>query len=246
MDTTDTASVGFTAELPTSVTATLGFLQFNVTNNTPQTPQLSGGLTLGLNNPYGTGRLSLNDLASSSTYTLGLSADASLNLHLAATIAGNPNLPNVSADFYFDWSADPTASNPDTLGFNNVTISMGGFIDRIIGEIDTVLKPIKPLVDLLSTPLPVLSTPGRSPVHPGRPGLDAGPHQPRYGRIHQAVDDSPRRRLERAAEPEPRELHARSDPGGGPLRAGRPEPGDDRHPVDLHRQLRSPGSRSRS
>ncbi len=158
VDTTDTASVGFTAALPTSVTATLGFLQFNVTNNTPQTPQLSGGLTLGLNNPYGTGRLSLNDLASSSNYTVGLSADASLNLHLAATIAGNPNLPNVSADFYFDWSTDPTASDPLSLGFNNVTISMGGFIDNIIGEIDTVLKPIEPLVDLLSTPLPVLST----------------------------------------------------------------------------------------
>ena len=69
VDSTDTASVSFTAQLPSNATATLGFLQFNVSNNTPQTPQLSGALTLTLNdlNPA-TNVLSLADLASSSAY----------------------------------------------------------------------------------------------------------------------------------------------------------------------------------
>jgi Ca2+-binding RTX toxin-like protein len=157
VDAADKASVSFTAGLPTSATATLGFLQFNVTNNAPQTPQLSGGLSLGLNNVDGTGRLSLADLASTSAYTIGLNANANLNLHLAATIDGNTNLPSISTDLYFTWSPNPTASNPDALGFRNVTYSMGGFIDDIIGEIDSVLKPVMPLIDLLSAPLPVLS-----------------------------------------------------------------------------------------
>ena len=157
VDSSDTATVGFTAQLPSSATATLGFLQFNVTNNTPQTPQLSGGLTLSLNDLHGTGPLSLDDLASTSAYTLGMNANANLNLHLAATLGGNTNLPHVSTDFYFNWSLDPTAADPDTLGFSNVTLDLGGFIDSIISEIDSVLGPIEPLAEVLGTPLPVLS-----------------------------------------------------------------------------------------
>ena len=114
VDSKDTATVSFNAELPTSATATLGFLQFNVSNNTPQTPQLSGSLTLDLN---GTGKLPLSDLSSTSAYTPGLDADANLNLHLAATIGGNTDLPNVSTDFVFNWSPNPTTSNPNELGF---------------------------------------------------------------------------------------------------------------------------------
>ena len=105
----------------------------------------------------GTGRLSLDDLASTSAYTLGMDANANINLHLDATIAGNTNLPHVSTDFYFDWSPNPTAANPDTLGFNNVTLDLGGFIDGIANEIGQVLAPIEPLAKVLTAPLPVLS-----------------------------------------------------------------------------------------
>jgi Ca2+-binding RTX toxin-like protein len=158
VDSTDTASVSFNAQLPSSATASLGFLQFNVSNNTPQTPQLSGSLTLGLNNlnPL-TGTLSLANLASSSAYTVSMNAAANINLHLDATIAGDSNLPHMSTDFYFDWSANPTASDPDALGFKNVTFDMGGFIDGIANEIGQILAPIKPLAEVLNTPLPVLS-----------------------------------------------------------------------------------------
>ncbi len=110
VDSTDTASVTFDAELPSNATAALGFLQFNVSNNTPQTPQLSGGLSLALNNVNGTGRLSLDDLASTSAYTLGMNANANINLHLDATIAGNTNLPHLSTDFYS--TGAPTRPRP--------------------------------------------------------------------------------------------------------------------------------------
>ncbi len=157
VDSTDTASVGFSAQLPTSATASLGFLQFNLTNSTPTTPPLSGSLSLGLHDVHGTGRLMLNDLTSTSSFSLGLNASAALNLHLDATLGGNTNLPHISTDFYFDWSVNPTAANPDKLGFSNVTFDMGGFIDNLLNQIDQVFKPIEPLAEVLSAPLPVLS-----------------------------------------------------------------------------------------
>ncbi len=157
VDSIDTAAVSFSAQLPSSATATLGFLQFKVSNNTPLTPQVWGSLNLGLNNIYGTNRLSLDDLASTSAYSLNLNANANVNLHLDATIAGNTNLPHISTDFYLTWSSNPTAANPDGLGFNNVTFDLGGFLDGIANEIGQILAPIKPLAEVLTAPLPVLS-----------------------------------------------------------------------------------------
>jgi Ca2+-binding RTX toxin-like protein len=161
VDSSDTASVGFGAQFLTtpgaSITATLGFLQFQVTNPQPQTPQLSGKLSLGLNNPEGTGRLSLSDLSSTSAYKLGMDANANVDLKLDATLGGNTNLPHVSTEFLFDWSLHPTAANPDKLGFSDVTLDLGGFIDNILGEVGKVLAPIEPLAKVLGTPLPVIS-----------------------------------------------------------------------------------------
>jgi Ca2+-binding RTX toxin-like protein len=156
VDSSDTAQVNFTAQLPTSATATLGFLQLSVTPAT-STPQLTGDLHLGLNNVNGTGRLSVGDLASASAHTVGMDASANVKLHFDATIGGNTNLPHLSTDFYFTWSLNPTAASPNTLGFTNVTLDLGGFIDGIAQKIGSALAPIKPLADVLSAPLPVLS-----------------------------------------------------------------------------------------
>ncbi len=133
----------------------LASLQLNVTSG--QGPQLTGGLSLGLNDLNGTGRLSLGDLASTSAYTLSLNASADVDLHFDANFGGNTNLPHLSTDFYFTWSTNPTPSSPDTLGFTDVTLDLGGFIDSVASQIGSVLAPIEPLVEVLTTPLPVLS-----------------------------------------------------------------------------------------
>ena len=83
-------------------------------------------------------------------YTLGMDANVNLNLHLDATIDGNTNLPNLSTDFYFTWSLNPTADDPDTLGFDNVTLDLGGFIDGIATEIGHILAPIEPLAEVFT------------------------------------------------------------------------------------------------
>jgi Ca2+-binding RTX toxin-like protein len=161
VDTTDTAAVDFNAQLVSSAsslaTATLGFLQFDVTNNALQTPLLSGSLSLGLNDVNGTGRLSLDDLASASAYTISLNASANVNWHLNAAIGGNTNLPQLSTDFTFVWSTNPTTANPDQLGFSNVTLNLGGFINNIAGQIGQILQPIEPFAQVLTAPLPVIS-----------------------------------------------------------------------------------------
>jgi Ca2+-binding RTX toxin-like protein len=172
LDQSDTAQVGFTALLPDSLTASLAFLQFNVSRDPLSSgPQLQGGLTLNLNDVHGTGRLSLADLASTSAYTIGLDADACVRLKMDATIAGNTNLPHLTTGFYLTWNYDPTnpnaikfdqanhidPANSDTLGFSDVKLDLGGFIDNIAKQIGSILAPIKPLADVLSAPLPVLS-----------------------------------------------------------------------------------------
>ena len=80
-----------------------------------------------------------------------------MNLHFDANFGGNTNLPHLSTDFYFTWSTNPTPSSPDTLGFTDVTLDLGGFIDSVASQIGSVLAPIEPLVEVLTTPLPVLS-----------------------------------------------------------------------------------------
>jgi Ca2+-binding RTX toxin-like protein len=153
LDSSDSVGVSFTAQLPASAVGTLGFLQLTATTGT--TPQLTGSMSLGLNNVHGTGRLSLADLTSASTYSLGLNAAANLQLHLDASFGGNTSLPHLYTDFYFNWNLDP--SKPTSVGFKDVTLDLGGFIQGIENKIGQILAPIKPFADVLTAPLPIIS-----------------------------------------------------------------------------------------
>ncbi len=134
-------------------TATLALFQLAVTSNSPQ-PQLQAGITVSLNDLYGNGQLSADDLVSPDAYTVSLTAAANINVHLQATLGGNTNLPHLDTDFHFTWDKD---SGQASIGFSDVYLDMGGLIDGIVSRIQTVLQPIAPIVDLLTTPLPVIS-----------------------------------------------------------------------------------------
>ena len=156
----------FSPQLPTSATATLGFLELNVTSG--QGPQLTGDLRLGLNNINGTGRLSLADLTSTSAYSVGLNANANVRLKLDASFGGDTNLPQLCTSFYFTWSPNPTATNPKSLGFTDVTLDLAGFIDNIAAQIGSVLAPPP--------------APGRRPDGPDSGDQPANWAQRRHGR----------------------------------------------------------------
>src|SRR5204862_5931023 len=140
----------FAAQLPARATGRLGFLQLDVTAG--QGPQLRGDLSVHLVAPNPSGKVSLADLTAPSVLDLGVHAAADVRLHLSATFGGNRDLPHLDTDFRFSWSLDPSV--PTAVGFSDVTLDLGGFVDGVVRRIGDVLKPIKPAADVLSTPLP--------------------------------------------------------------------------------------------
>ncbi len=127
---------------------------------------LTASLGLNLQAPGGGNQLTVAQLATAvfgADYTA--KADAYVNLHLEADI--DPNLPNIQADLQITYpiiagdNADSAGTEP-TVALANVTLNIGTFlqkiIDPILNEIDTVLAPVKPLLDFLNSPVPVLSS----------------------------------------------------------------------------------------
>jgi Ca2+-binding RTX toxin-like protein len=104
-----------------------------------------------------------------------LTANADLNLYLqlgfADPASSNPSTvaPRLLADFHLGWSFNSadTTSDPSSFGdapdveFNHVRLDLGSFFTSFVGpivrEIQTVTKPLQPLVDVLTTRVPVLS-----------------------------------------------------------------------------------------
>jgi Ca2+-binding RTX toxin-like protein len=151
LDAGDRADVTFTAGLPVHAVGKLGFLQLDVTSGTD--PQFQGSMSVALKNPHNNGKVQLADLTSSSTFDASLNARADVTVHLQASFGGNTDLPHVDTDFQFHWSLGGSV----TVGFTNVTLDLGGFIDGIVHKIGAVLQPIKPAVDILTTRIPVIS-----------------------------------------------------------------------------------------
>jgi len=98
-----------------------------------------------------------------------LTAAADVNLDLTVSFGQDANFPSIHSDFHLGWNfansnlantAQPLGNTPE-IEFNNVQLDLGSLLSKfakpIVDQIQTVLKPIKPLLDILTTPLPVLS-----------------------------------------------------------------------------------------
>ncbi|WP_143151965.1 calcium-binding protein [Fibrobacter sp. UWR3] len=76
--------------------------------------------------------------------------------------------PNISGAFEFVWSKTNGSSGDGltTLGFSNLSLDLGSFIDGVLGpivsKIQKVVEPMEPLIDFLTTPFPVLKDVGIS------------------------------------------------------------------------------------
>ena len=177
VDSSDQASLGFGVSLTGNATATLGFLQLQVTNPNPEI--LAGSLGVNLKiNPDQYGRVSLAHLANlgASNFSYGLGVDPSLKLD--AGLANLPDLPDLSTTLAFTWNVHSTGfdtqaflaatgidlTQSDGLTFSDVTLDMGTFFTDIANKIGDVFKPIEPLAQVLTTPLPVLSQLAGQPV----------------------------------------------------------------------------------
>jgi Ca2+-binding RTX toxin-like protein len=145
-----------------NATGTLGFLQMEVTDSAAQATQFTGTFGLDLQN------------ALTVVPTLNAQADVNLRLQGKIPVTGNtktPLLPSIGTDFNLKWQfADANASNPaniagfgnaPTIAFNNVTLNLGSFVSKfvgpVLGPVQDVLSPVKPVIDFLTDKLPLVA-----------------------------------------------------------------------------------------
>ena len=149
-----------------SAAGQLGFLGLAVTD---QGSKLQGTIVVNLVDPNQDGKLRFAELARSSVQGK-LSGGAQVRLNLMSAVAGTSmQLPTVQTDFVMDWNFNQTSMAASSaqfgtisrLEFTNYRIDAGevvsGFLAPVFNELDKVLSPIRPTIDLLTTPLPVLS-----------------------------------------------------------------------------------------
>ncbi|MEZ6098533.1 MAG: S8 family serine peptidase [Pirellulaceae bacterium] len=141
--------------------ATLGFLQVEVTD---QGTHLGGELSVNLAPSSDGTRIGFQELVASSSLSelvdvnLSGGAEARFGARLSSTFATGM-LPSLLADFQAAWSLGN--DTPTSAGFHNIRMDLGqlfnGFSGPIFDVVETVLDPIKPLLEVLDTRIPVLS-----------------------------------------------------------------------------------------
>jgi Ca2+-binding RTX toxin-like protein len=171
------ASVSNPAQMA-QLRAELGFLELTATDKPITQPDggkgsfLSGLLSLDLVDP-GTGTKQDGHLtvAEMEAARLGdvlkprIDLDANIQLHLSAGVGNNINFPRIETDFalvwQFDNTASPAANGVQQLGFTNVEVSLGQFVDQaiapLLSNVEKVLGPVKGIAEVLDTRLPVIS-----------------------------------------------------------------------------------------
>ncbi len=159
-----------------NVTGSLGFLQVQATDNPSNPSGINATFIVNLKDPNNDGRLTLAETAQVSEFSQVVDArlgqevgqnQAGVHLQLVASFAGETRFPTIRTDLDINWSfagANATASllgNAPSVAFNNITVDPGqivrGFLGPIIDEINSVLDPIRPVLQVLESPLPVVS-----------------------------------------------------------------------------------------
>ncbi len=113
----------------------------------------------------GNGRISLNEMYAgdfSDVIDHTLSADADVALNLVVSLGDAGILPRLRTDLVVDWNfiAGQNQSAPD-VRFENVELNLGdffsGFAGEVLGEVQRILEPAQPVIDVLTARLPVIS-----------------------------------------------------------------------------------------
>ncbi|WP_283806368.1 LEPR-XLL domain-containing protein [Bradyrhizobium sp. cf659] len=165
-----------------SLKGTLGFLEFTAENKDVDGDGDETHLTANFgidivndDDPNDT-RLGLSELGRMGFNVL-FSADASAELGMTLGIAGDDGgFPQLKADFLFDWGIDPInlfdpgdnfefgsaiMDGLKVVEFKNVGLDVGSYITNVVEplveKIQDVTEPVQPIIDIVTTPLPVLS-----------------------------------------------------------------------------------------
>lgn len=127
-----------------------------------------GGFVVLLDDPSGDGKLTLAELAAASAFgsivSARLTADASLHLDLMASLGGSASFPSIGSGLHLYWNfsdaTDYVLGSP-TIEFVDVQLNLGEFFTDLFGPIistiDSVIDPVRPILDVLTAPIPVIS-----------------------------------------------------------------------------------------
>ena len=176
-DSTPEITVGIHADIPGfSATGKLGFLQAEIRDDPNDPTHFDAGLTVDLVDLNGDGRLTLSELRAggfksldrATDFEIGATLDVNLEIETGTTIAA---LPSFQVDLLVDWMFEAlpdTVEGEDamdrqglapTINFSNVRLNLGSFVSDIlspaVGHIDGVLDQIRPVIDVLTEPLPI-------------------------------------------------------------------------------------------
>jgi Ca2+-binding RTX toxin-like protein len=125
--------------------ATVGFLQAEVSDNTPEDPELSITLTV-------------NGLDATPTLDMTGSANLDLGIDTGVTVYSE-KFPSVKTDFVLDWTF-PSSSSP-TVELKDISLNLGDVITSafqpLVEFVQPILEPIQPVIDFGNEPIPVLS-----------------------------------------------------------------------------------------
>lgn len=159
--------VTFTAEVEgLDATGRLGFLELNAQNVDGSPTQFVGNFDVDISDAVvgdDNGRLSLSEMFSGDfsdvvSHSLTAQADAAIRMELSA--GDTRFLPRIRADLIVDWNYGPGA-DPNGVSFENVQLNLGdffgGFAGNTLREVQKILKPVQPIINVLTTRLPVLS-----------------------------------------------------------------------------------------
>ena len=151
---------------PLALTGKLGFLQLDAKD---QGSLIQGDFSVDLKN---TGAIfDPNKL----TVVAKFDGNANLNLGLDASFRGSDKLPKIGTDFKLAWgfaagtdgkTGGVYAGSSPTVTFDNVTLDVGSFFKDlakpVFGQLNDVLEPIRPLINVVDGRLPVLDDLGKS------------------------------------------------------------------------------------
>ncbi len=95
--------------------------------------------------------------------------EAKIQLHLVGSVGGDLNFPQIETDFTVGWKFGGSSAtvNSTSFGsapevwFKNVEIDPGqaiqSFAKPILERVNAVLAPVRPVIEVLQTPLPIIS-----------------------------------------------------------------------------------------
>jgi hypothetical protein len=128
----------------------------------------AGEFAIDLTDPSGDGKLTLAELASVGDFSqivdARLSAEASMHLGILASMGGIAMFPSVSAELHLSWGWSE-ATNYDLtvplIQLTDIHLNVGEFFNRlfgpVLGVVNDIIDPIRPILDALTAPIPVIS-----------------------------------------------------------------------------------------